>query len=425
MPKSKNYKIAKPSKIVKVEVKKIPAVSKIAQSVKKSVPSVVAKKDKTKSVVSLIFNHKSKTKEGYITFWQYVGWFSGILIVVMLVGTIVVVNKTTNKVVRFNNFALPTNQNNIEEQNTFNSFISSLTGEAVTQEVVERRPLAIMIENFYTVRPQSGLSFADIVWEAPTEGGVTRFLAIFQKGLPSRIGPVRSARSYFIDWAREFDAFYAHSGGSSDALDELARGIRGLQDVNEFFHERAFWRDSKEARPHNLYAAAELFYNYAAINDWRTTSTLDPRQFTDVNNLSASLDNPEAKEILIPYFPLEYDVLWKYQASDGVYERWMDNKPHQDRITGGTLQAKNVIIIFTNVIPIPKDPLLKVNIKTVGEGTAYLFVNGKAYQGKWQKRTLESRTEFLDDEGNYLPLAPGNTWISVLDKSLAKELEYK
>ncbi|MFA4937080.1 MAG: DUF3048 domain-containing protein [Patescibacteria group bacterium] len=424
MAKSKTIKTVKQAKIIKVKVKRAPVINKLQQQVKKNITRIEPQVVKQPAVVAM---SKNKPKLSHVTFWQYVTWFSGLLVVIMLIGTIIVVNRPGTKAIGINNFNPLINQTNQQEQILPSAFVSSLTGEGVTQEVAERRPLAVMIENFYTVRPQSGLSFADLVWEAPTEGGVTRFLAVFQKGLPSRIGPVRSARSYFIDWARELEAFYAHSGGSDDALDELARGVENLQDVNEFSNEQAFWRDDREARPHNLYTAAESFYTYAENRNWRTINDPSPWQFVNSDNLTSvpRLIMEQAKEILVPYFPLEYDVLWKYQVGDGVYERWMDNKPHQDRITGGTLQAKNVIVMFTDVVPIPRDPRLRVNITTVGSGTAYLFVNGVVYKGLWQKKSLESRTEFVDAGGNFLPLNPGVTWISVVDKSLEQELEYK
>ncbi|MFH1112168.1 MAG: DUF3048 domain-containing protein [Patescibacteria group bacterium] len=425
MEKSKIIKSAKQTKVVKVKVKKAPAIRKIQKQIKKIKLGIISKAV-TPSV--FVIPPQKKVKSSYATIWQYAAWFSGVLVVVMLVGTIMVVNRPNAKVIGINSFDSLINQNDVRDQAAPVSFISGLTGEVVTQEVAERRPLAVMIENFYTVRPQSGLSFADLVWEVPTEGGVTRFLAVFQKGLPSRIGPVRSARSYFIDWARELGAFYAHSGGADDALDELARGVKNLQDVNEFLNEYAYSRDNKEARPHNLYTAAELFYSYAEKNGWRITSELNPWQFVNSDSLTntpKSVADKTANEILIPYFPLEYDVLWKYKVNDGIYERWMDGKLHQDRITGGILQAKNVIVMFTDVVPVPRDPKLRVNIRTVGSGPAYLFTNGEVYQGEWQKKSLESRTEFLDKSGQLLQLNPGITWISVMDKGLEQELEYK
>lgn len=357
-----------------------------------------------------------------VTFWEYTIWFTGVLVIVLLVGTAYVVtkvgiitgDKSSGQLVINNELTSPS------------VLFSALTGEKVTADVFNRRPLAVMIENLSSVRPQSGLSFADMVWEAPTEGGITRFLAIFQKGLPSKIGPVRSARPYFIDWAQEAGALYAHSGGSSEALDILARGRLGVQDVNEFSNSPAFWREVKEDAPHNLYTAADIFYKYVTDRGWENLSG-EIKSGTYLSNIDLALatSNEAAREILVPYYPFEYDVLWRYNSTDGFYTRFMDGKEHRDKVTGGDIQFKNLIIMFTDVTPIPKDPLLKVNLRTIGEGPVYLFNQGKVYKGQWQKETTGDRTIFVDGLGSYLPMMEGNTWISVMDKAQEAELEYK
>ncbi|MFH1867130.1 MAG: DUF3048 domain-containing protein [Patescibacteria group bacterium] len=416
---SKN-KPAQSKKTVIVKVAKRGATSK--KPFKKIKVPIVTKDRASK--VKIVRPQQVAARLSTISFLEYSAWFAGLLVIVLLIGTVVVLKKEGGSS-QFGTVALNSNLQLLppdeEEQQ---KYVSALTGEAVTQEVIERRPLAVVIENFPSVRPQSGLSFADLVWEAPTEGGVTRFLAIFQKGLPLRIGPVRSARSYFTDWAREVRAFYAHSGGSTEALSELARGVTGLQDANEFAQENAFWREEKESRPHNLYTSAERFYDYAKGHGWNTIASLESWPYTVSDSPSVN-SIATATEVIIPYFPLEYDVMWKYQEAAGVYTRLMDGKDHLDRTTGGVLQAKNVITMFTTITPLPDDPLLKVNIQTVGEGTAYLFTEGKVYKGSWQRKSLNSSTIFINNQKQPLPLQPGNSWISVLDSSLESELEYK
>ncbi len=403
------------NKIIKVKVTRAKSSTAKIQTTPTMPVKVIAPIAAQSITTKIPFKNKS-----HICFWQHTVWFVGLLVVILLVSTVIVATQLSINLKPEAGLLV----NNILPDNKPNTLVSILTGESVTSEVAERRPLAVVVENYPTSRPQAGLSFADLVWEAPTEGGITRFLAIFQKGLPSKIGPVRSARPYFNDWVREVAGFYAHSGGSPEALAELTKGIAGVQDVNEFSHGAAYWREENEARPHNLYTATSRFYSYAALQNWSLKNTLSGWLYGSDKEVGNILTE-QAVQILVPYYPWEYDVLWKYQAETGVYLRSMDYKPHIDKITNQQLQTKNLIVMFTDVTPIPHDPLLRVNIRTIGEGQAYLFTSGKVYQGKWQRTSLNSSTEFLASDGSYLPLTPGNIWISVMDNSQIKELEYK
>jgi len=416
MPKTKKSNL--PKKVVKVKVTRATSGSKLPS---KKIKVVVSQSTPILDKVTVATLPPPATARPVtkVRFWQYATWFSGVVLVVLLVGVFMVFSRYNNGELKVRNL---TNEN-VAGMVGGTGWLSPLTGEPVTEEVATRRPLAVVIENFKTVRPQSGLSFADIVWEAPTEGGLTRFLAIFQKGLPSRLGPVRSARSYFIDWAREYGAIYAHSGGSPEALDELAKGVEGLQDVNEFFYGPAYWRDDNLSAPHNLFTDAAKFYDYAKERDWRVTAqSLEPFIITPVPEATGGV---MANEIIVPYVPLDYDVMWNYDTAAGVYKRLMDGKEHVDKTTNGILQTKNLVVMFTDVTPIPKDPELRVNITTVGGGLAYVFVDGQMFKGKWERTSLSERTKFVYEDGAVLPLQPGNTWISVIDSVYEDELEYK
>ena len=421
-----------PTKIKKSDVllpKKTSASTKknTKKTVSKKLPSVlmpVAKASTSPSWSEHVYKASpqpmviKKTRPSHITFWEYSIWVSGLLVIALLVSTAYVVDDINS------GRGTRVTHSSAAEQSEI--IFSPLTGERVTSEVLSRRPMAVMIENLSSVRPQSGLSFADVVWEAPTEGGITRFLAIFQKGLPSKIGPVRSARPYFVEWASEVGALYAHSGGSSEALDLLAKGLPRLRDVNEFANGSAFWRESKEEAPHNLYTSAEIFYKYITDHDWQSVAgQTTPWVYISDTGAKLAVSNQQAREILVPYYPFEYDVLWRYNAADNLYTRFMDGKEHKDDVTNENIQFKNLVVMFTDVIPVPKDPLLKVNLRAIGKGTAYLFSHGQVYKGEWQKSSKDSRTMFTDGLGNYLPLTEGNTWISVVDKAQESELEYK
>src|SRR5258708_23201857 len=134
--------------------------------------------------------------------------------------------------------------------------VAAINGEMVSPAQVQR-PFVVVIENFLDSRPQSGLSQADIVYEALAEGGITRFLAVFQSQNAASIGPVRSARTYFNDWAQELGAIYAHVGGNSDALYYIKKGIPGVSDADQFFNDPYFKRISSRPLPLNTYTSSD------------------------------------------------------------------------------------------------------------------------------------------------------------------------
>lgn len=152
-------------------------------------------------------------------------------------------------------------------------FYSPLSGVLVADQAATKRAVtAVMIENSPDARPQSGLAEADVVFEAVAEGGITRFIALYQNSRPSLIGPVRSLRAYYADWAAGFDPSVAHVGGSGDALTMIRSGNYGV-DIDQFFNAGAYWRANDRAAPHNVYTNFEKLDALNASKN-HTTSTL-------------------------------------------------------------------------------------------------------------------------------------------------------
>jgi hypothetical protein len=300
--------------------------------------------------------------------------------------------------------------------------LAPLTGLPATPLEAGRRPWAVVVENFPSVRPQSGLSSADLVFESPTEGGITRFLAIFQSQLPvDNLGPIRSARPYFNDWASTFGAFYSHSGGTAEALQQLKGGYGNLQDVNEFFNEHAYQRDLAKKAPHNLFTTPERFWSYAQNKNWPLTATAAP-WFSFNKQLSTS---SPATDITLPYYPADYSVNYIYQPLSGYYQRTLNGLVQTEAATQKPLAVKNALVLLTDITPIPNDPLLKVNLRTTGSGKLILFSQGQQYEGRWQKTTAHSPLKFTTPQGTALNLAPGNIWVSVMDNALEKDIKIK
>ncbi len=290
--------------------------------------------------------------------------------------------------------------------------VCPLDGKLVDKDKARRTPLAVSIENHIDARPQSGLDKADFIYEALTEGHITRFLVFYGCGDAQEIGPVRSARTYFIDWLSEFDAFFAHCGGSIDALDQIiSYEILGL---NQFYNAKAYWRSDNRYAPHNLYSSTDGLWDIAKEKGWDLESDLEGFKFkTDIS----SDQRPENQEIKVDYQDYYFKVRWVYNQEDNNYLRFQGGTEHKDRVTGSQLTGKNIIIQF---IPSTYPVITRIGeynrkINTIGSGKIIVFLDGKAQTGTWKKTSRTSRTKYFNDDGEEIELNPGLTWIEIVD----------
>lgn len=267
---------------------------------------------------------------------------------------------------------------------------------------------ALTIDNLFVARPQAGLDEASLVFEAPVEGGITRFLAIFPDDAKAdRIGPVRSARPYFLDWASEFDAVFAHVGGSPEALEKLA--AFDMRDLNEFSAGKYFWRDAKREAPHNAYTSTDLL------------SEADGKRFGDrpapqvagwrFKDDAPPAERPADGSLAIAYGDPESDVVWTYDPAGDDYVRAQGGK-HQAGEDGVAVRAKNIVVQYTKVSVI--DDAGRRRIDTIGEGDALIALDGLTVHGTWRKEDRTSRTRYYDASGNQIRFNAGTTWIEVV-----------
>ena len=298
-------------------------------------------------------------------------------------------------------------------------YFSELDGSAVDNAVLESpQTVGVMVDNHPDARPQSGLSKAEVVYEAPVEGSYTRYLAIYNANdAVSQIGPVRSARPYFLDWLREYgDTLYMHCGGSPEALDLIQ--AQDIFDANEFYWGRFYWRNEDKTAPHNLFTKSDLWNslltNYGAS---RTTTEWKGWQFAE-NNISVSTSTEPVKEIKIP-FSADNQVVWKYNANAGNYERWLNGAQVLDS-DKTPITAKNVLVQYILVKVIDDDGRLKLS--TVGSGDAKILINGEMIRGKWEKDSATARTTFYDQNNQEVMLAPGHTWVEVVPNNTVLEV---
>lgn len=294
-------------------------------------------------------------------------------------------------------------------------FYSPLTGELTTEELTKRRPVAVMIDNHPDSRPQSGLDQAGLVYEVLAEGGITRYFAVYLDQAVPEVGPVRSARDYFLDLAMELDALYVHCGQSPQAEEEIP--AFNINDINLEFNvpARFSWRASDRQSPHNLYTSYERTMGAAAEKKYRTTTSGQPRELFKRDPALAPT-GAAATEVTIPY-PKGYEgyvVSWKHDPATGLYSRFVKGRPYLDKPTGRQLTTPNIIVQYVRSEAIPKDPKLRINVYFVGEGRAQLFLKGVAVEAKWKKASREAPTVFTDAQGHPLVLVPGQTWIEVV-----------
>ncbi len=286
---------------------------------------------------------------------------------------------------------------------------SPLTGVVVDLALANRPVTGVMIENSIDARPQSGLEQAGIVFEAIAEGGITRFLALFQEAKPSNFGPIRSARPYYVQWAAGFKASYVHSGGSGEAL-QLIRslGVRDLDHGN--YGDRIASRVSSRYAPHNVYTSMDRVDALATENGY-TTSDFTP--FTRKNDLKPEeLPVPTASTINFNISGANYNTYYTYNKGSNSYERFLAKQPHTDQESGKQINPKVVVALVTDY-GIHSDRVHST-YRTTGTGKILVFQDGIVTEGTWQKDSESSSLLFKDLAGEPFVLNRGQTWITAI-----------
>lgn len=301
----------------------------------------------------------------------------------------------------------------------------------------KHRPLGVMIENHEDARPQSGLSFADTVYEAVAEGGITRFLAVYYCQDAGIVGPVRSARTYFLDFISEYGSFplYAHVGGANapgpaDALSQIdTYGWDGYNDMNQFsIGFPTFWRDYDRlghtaATEHTMYSTTQKLWDFAKTrgltnldkegNSW--DSNFVPYGFKDD---AASSDRGLSQIIHLEFWKNmpAYFADWKYDASSNTYKRSTGGKPHIDNDTKKPLSAKNLVVLYMDEMNANDGYENNVHLlyDDKGTGKAIIFMDGKKISGTWRKDKRTARTLVYDGSGEAIKFDRGLIWFSIM-----------
>ncbi|HSX32327.1 MAG TPA: DUF3048 domain-containing protein [Candidatus Saccharimonadales bacterium] len=281
---------------------------------------------------------------------------------------------------------------------------SKLQGIQVGFDVNKRPVNAVMIENSLDARPQSGLDNAGVVFEAIAEGGITRFLALFQDSDSGYIGPVRSVRPYYLYWLAGFDAAVAHAGGSAEALANIPAW--GIKDLN---HDSAhFYRIGSRAAPHNLYTDITKLRDYAAQKGYGAANYKGFERKAEKPSAT-----PNAKTIAFNISGASFNPSFAYDAATNSYARSQAGSAHMvvDG-AGGQVQLKPKVVIALTMQQGSNG--IYTTYGTLGTGHAYVFQDGTVTEGNWSKPDRGTNFVFTDAAGKTLKLNPGQTWISIV-----------
>ena len=299
----------------------------------------------------------------------------------------------------------------------------------------KHRPVGVMIENHSEARPQSGLSAADVIYEIVAEGGITRFLAIFHCQDGGTIGPIRSARTYFLDFVSEYGSnpLYVHVGGANqpgpaDALSQITSyGWTGYNDLNQFsIGFPTFWRDydrlgHEAATEHTMYSTTEKLWQFASLRGLKNVDKSGvpwSEDFVEYSFKDDSVASPKTQAIHLEFWAgySAYFVDWTYDSSSNMYKRNVGGTPQVDRNNNRQLTAKNIAVLFmieSNANDGYEDNA-HLLYRTKGAGKALVFVDGKEIKGTWRKDGRISRTLFFDNNGSPIQFNRGTIWFEIL-----------
>ncbi len=275
----------------------------------------------------------------------------------------------------------------------------------------EDRPIAVMIDNHNQAWPQAGLNKAYLVYEIIVEGGETRLMAVFKGVNVDKIGPVRSSRHYFLDYAMENDAIYAHYGWSPMAESDIkSYNINNLNGITE--STSTFWRVKDKSAPHNAVTSTEALLKAAKAKGYKTTSTKKSVLNYTTDDVTLE-DGQGATSVTIPHSNLQ-TVKYVYDEENQVYKRYARNKAQTDWDTGNSITTKNIIITMCDNYTLDdSENKGRQGLKNIGTFNGYYITNGKAIKIKCIKEARNTQTKYEDLQGNEIKVNDGNTWINI------------
>ena len=294
-------------------------------------------------------------------------------------------------------------------------YYTPLTGvESSNKDVANAEVTCVMIENSTDARPQSGLRAAGIVYEAVAEGGISRFMAVYQDNEPEYLGPIRSARLTFVHLARQYQCGYVHMGGAENAINELKTA--GYRDINAgFYEEKYVSRKISKGRyaPHNVYSRFTWLNQLNYEKGWTSSSfspfariqpdTINEVEDLDALNISIKLSGDSS-----------YNPSFSYDAASNTYLRsHQRGGAHMDKAEDGSLtQISPTVVIAMKVHSVARPGTPYYDYVSTGENDCFVFQDGTVTSGKWKRNSIDDPLKFYDANGEEILLNRGQTWIT-------------
>jgi hypothetical protein len=321
---------------------------------------------------------------------------------------------------------------------------SPLTGLELNPVYRNKRPVAVMIDGSQKAFPQAGLQDASMVFSADMEGLMTRFMAIYLDCAPNRVGPVRSTRSYFIDWAVAQQPFFVHCGGIPQAIERLLYepaviDIDYIYTFNKgqkqipFTKLNFFERRSDRVAPHNLYLDLNLFrkrFNLKQLKAIKPEVALDSdgelMNFSSYESIPHG-NNENGKGSVASSVEIvgsrKQRILYKFNDLEMKFNRFVgfDShssccEPHLDENYSRVIGVDNLVVMWVDSERLPGDLTKRLLIKTLDKGKAMFFLKGRMIRGKWLKINYDMSIRFFNEKGERVSFEKGNIWIEVVSK---------
>jgi hypothetical protein len=288
---------------------------------------------------------------------------------------------------------------------------ADLDGMLASPDTAHRLPMAIMVDDNTVARPQSGISSASIVYQAPADGGEDRYMYVYQEGTANGIGPVRSARPYYVYWAAEYKALYGHWGGDAKSLRQviptMIGSIYNMDDLSG--GSCAYQRDNTRDPPHNGYTSSAALISCAAIMRYPSTyQKLPTRTFRDDVPLAS---RPGAQVISIGY--RTGTVGYQYDPTTDSYLRLINGTPEIDQANGSKVHARTIVVMYQSVTIDPESEpgYNRPVVHNVGSDKATVFLEGQAITATWKKTSNTALTRFYDSSGKEIPFVRGEIFM--------------
>ena len=299
-----------------------------------------------------------------------------------------------------------------------------LTGVGMTEDISGDRPVAVILNNLKKALPQLGVAQADLIYEMPAEGGITRMMAVYQSldGV-GNIGSVRSARDYYVSLAYGMDAIFVHAGGSPQAYDALQDwGVTHLDGVNGSFESGLFWRDQQRKKSmgleHSLLTSGEKLQELLPTYTKRLSLTHKEGFSTGLSFLpeGETAQGTPCTGVSVTFSKYKTGV-FTYDADQGLYAVEEYGGPYVDGNSGLQVLVRNVLVLYTDVSDIKGDDKGRKAVRTTGEGEGVLLCDGTVQDIRWSKKDNASPMTYTAKDGSPLLLGVGKSYINIVGKS--------